>query len=373
MVYKNKKIKRLFRSKSNRVIAGVCGGIGEYSGIDPVVIRLIWLFCEYFCVLYMIFYFYRISKTEFQKKMILLSSMLFLFIPSWFVHIKNGQLYILYPFLLTLIHQLYSTTWRKKDYITGFVISIAFWLRFPFILLFIPFVLNRKTKVISGGLIGLLFVITLSLSLTEISHWKDYFSAMHEWSKWNMFFMDVMNKKFVINEASISHDLPKILEGNSIINSYQFIFTDFSIQHLVKFFLGISLSSKILLSCFFINMCVFFAFLRKRIFQLTTSQIFLMVFFLMILLEEFLPARRLNYYFVEWIFAILLIISQIRKNRNSIASLCLIFLGLILYFNFLDRTILLLLAECCFATSIIVQLRSKAVYITQNNLNYQSF
>lgn len=48
MVYKNKKIKRLFRSKSNRVIAGVCGGIGEYSGIDPVVIRLIWLLLTVF-------------------------------------------------------------------------------------------------------------------------------------------------------------------------------------------------------------------------------------------------------------------------------------------------------------------------------------
>ena len=36
-------IKRLYRSKKNRVIAGVCGGIGEYFNIDPVVIRLIWV------------------------------------------------------------------------------------------------------------------------------------------------------------------------------------------------------------------------------------------------------------------------------------------------------------------------------------------
>ncbi|MDP3996240.1 MAG: PspC domain-containing protein [bacterium] len=35
--------KRLYRSESNRVFAGICGGFGEYSGVDPVLIRLIWL------------------------------------------------------------------------------------------------------------------------------------------------------------------------------------------------------------------------------------------------------------------------------------------------------------------------------------------
>lgn len=40
------KMKRLYRSAKNRIIAGVCGGLGEYFGIDPVIIRLIWiLFC----------------------------------------------------------------------------------------------------------------------------------------------------------------------------------------------------------------------------------------------------------------------------------------------------------------------------------------
>jgi len=33
--------KRLFKSRSNRVIFGVCGGIGEYFNIDPTIIRLL--------------------------------------------------------------------------------------------------------------------------------------------------------------------------------------------------------------------------------------------------------------------------------------------------------------------------------------------
>jgi len=35
--------KKLYLSETNKVIAGVCGGIGEYFGIDPTVIRLIWV------------------------------------------------------------------------------------------------------------------------------------------------------------------------------------------------------------------------------------------------------------------------------------------------------------------------------------------
>jgi len=34
--------KKLYLSDTNKIIGGVCGGIGEYLGIDPTVIRLIW-------------------------------------------------------------------------------------------------------------------------------------------------------------------------------------------------------------------------------------------------------------------------------------------------------------------------------------------
>ena len=32
---------RLYKSRKNKVIAGVCGGIGEYFDVDPVLVRLI--------------------------------------------------------------------------------------------------------------------------------------------------------------------------------------------------------------------------------------------------------------------------------------------------------------------------------------------
>jgi phage shock protein PspC (stress-responsive transcriptional regulator) len=32
--------KRLYRSRSNRVVAGVCGGLAEYFGLDATLVRL---------------------------------------------------------------------------------------------------------------------------------------------------------------------------------------------------------------------------------------------------------------------------------------------------------------------------------------------
>ena len=34
--------KKLYRSKSNRVLLGVCGGVAEYFNIDPTVVRVVW-------------------------------------------------------------------------------------------------------------------------------------------------------------------------------------------------------------------------------------------------------------------------------------------------------------------------------------------
>jgi phage shock protein C len=35
--------KRLYRSKENKILAGILGGLGEYFDIDPTVLRLGWL------------------------------------------------------------------------------------------------------------------------------------------------------------------------------------------------------------------------------------------------------------------------------------------------------------------------------------------
>jgi len=36
-------MKKLYRSPTNKKIAGVCGGIGEYFNVDVTLVRLIWI------------------------------------------------------------------------------------------------------------------------------------------------------------------------------------------------------------------------------------------------------------------------------------------------------------------------------------------
>jgi phage shock protein PspC (stress-responsive transcriptional regulator) len=35
--------RRLYRSRTEKMIAGVCGGVAEYFNTDPTIVRLLWV------------------------------------------------------------------------------------------------------------------------------------------------------------------------------------------------------------------------------------------------------------------------------------------------------------------------------------------
>ncbi len=41
-------VKKLYRSKNNKLISGVCAGIAEYFKIDPTIVRLIYILLTIF-------------------------------------------------------------------------------------------------------------------------------------------------------------------------------------------------------------------------------------------------------------------------------------------------------------------------------------
>lgn len=43
-----RQIKRLYRSSRNYVIGGVCGGLAEYLGVDPTLVRLVYVLVSIF-------------------------------------------------------------------------------------------------------------------------------------------------------------------------------------------------------------------------------------------------------------------------------------------------------------------------------------
>ncbi len=40
--------KRLFKSRTNKIIAGVCGGLAEYFDVDPVIMRILFVLLAFF-------------------------------------------------------------------------------------------------------------------------------------------------------------------------------------------------------------------------------------------------------------------------------------------------------------------------------------
>lgn len=44
----NQNTQKLYRSKTNRIVGGVCGGIAEYFNIDPLLVRIGWVFVTLF-------------------------------------------------------------------------------------------------------------------------------------------------------------------------------------------------------------------------------------------------------------------------------------------------------------------------------------
>ncbi|MCF6466691.1 PspC domain-containing protein [Clostridium sp. Cult2] len=39
--------KKLKRSSTDKILAGVCGGIGEYFNVDPVIVRILWVLISF--------------------------------------------------------------------------------------------------------------------------------------------------------------------------------------------------------------------------------------------------------------------------------------------------------------------------------------
>ena len=41
-------MKKIYKSKSQKMLSGVCGGIAQYFNIDPTIVRMIWALVSVF-------------------------------------------------------------------------------------------------------------------------------------------------------------------------------------------------------------------------------------------------------------------------------------------------------------------------------------
>ena len=41
-------MKKLTKSRTNKVISGVCGGVAQYLNLDPTIVRVVWALITFF-------------------------------------------------------------------------------------------------------------------------------------------------------------------------------------------------------------------------------------------------------------------------------------------------------------------------------------
>ena len=67
-------MKKIYRSKQNKKLAGICGGLGEILEVDPIIIRLASIFLMFFtglfplAIVYMIGWILIPEKSDLQDK-----------------------------------------------------------------------------------------------------------------------------------------------------------------------------------------------------------------------------------------------------------------------------------------------------------------
>jgi hypothetical protein len=313
--------------------------------------QILWAIFQWMMLIFIIVVFSKITDSGIKSKIIWIIGLLLIAGSFfWRLHIEKGQVYMLFAFLIVLAYWISKQDFKYNFLIAGIILGFTLSLRPPVILMGIPFLIYRKWKVITGGIIGVIIGIASSFIIADFSTWQNYFSAMkiHE-----LFHLGII-------QSSISlHPNFNIIEGvkNSVISG-NLPMIDSSFQELFRRYLDVKVQSSILWISLITVILLFSIFLfRKRKQDVSIEMIFLVGLTLVFLSEFFLPAARLSYNNVIWL-PLLSFIIIIPKDLKRLLNFNLIFLFSAFLFNSLYRIFykFILLADFCMLFYIIIMM-----------------
>ncbi len=317
-------------------------------------IRFGWLYFQYFCILFIIFAFLKISRSVVKRYLILITGLLFFMgSPSWHYHVERGQFYILYIFLFSSAFFLTQTSIKAKNYLSGFIIGLSIWLRPPIVMILIPLIINKKWEILKGILLSFFSLLVIVMIFTRFSNWTDYYSTLKEWGK-------VQTKEVAIIQNNVQY--PAIIEGmdNLAKHANNIASENSSIQALAYKLLKVKLSANVLLFLFVGSIALLWILLGKDSYIKPDASIFLIGFLMIMLAEYFIPAPRTSYNYIQWIFPVLLVILKYDIMNNI--SLPFLFIGLLFNldtFNWIRFN--LTIGEVFLFIGIFILIKSKAV------------
>jgi hypothetical protein len=297
-----------------------------FASIFYKIQQYIWMALQELMLFFCIYWFAKSAK-ERWKIVLIIGLMFFIGSYFWRFHVANGQIYILFTFMITLAYIAATSKLKYSDFWAGFILGITTTWRPPMLLMGMPLLLFRKWKMILGGLTGILAGFLSSFFIAGISTWKNYFDAMKIYGDFHIgligFELGVhnhFNNTEGMRNTFFSADVPG---------------SDSSIQGILYKHFEYGLKPSILwLALFIVIVMLAISLWKKRNHRISNEAIFYFGAFLVLLSEFFMPAPRLSYNNVLWLFMFGMLLVGIQDWKKLVNS-SLIFLLIGLAANYL--------------------------------------
>ena len=139
--------------------------------------QYIWFALQEILLLVSIFLMAKMAKERY--KIVLIIGFMFQFGGYfWRFHVANGQIYILFLFMLILALQIAKSSFKNSSFWSGFILGFTASWRPPVLIMGIPLLIYHQWKMLTGGICGVIAGMLSSFIISGIDSWKNYFSAM---------------------------------------------------------------------------------------------------------------------------------------------------------------------------------------------------
>ncbi len=289
-------------------------------------IRIIWTLLQFVIAAGSIYLLSKSSKSDHPAWLspVIITIVAFICSDLWLYNIERGQIYILYVLLFSIMYSLYTRRWKASHFLSGLVGGLFIFFRPIALVAVIGFLIQRNYKWLLGAVTGLIVGAVLFIA-PHPQHWKDYLSAMTEYSS-------SAGENTTKIESSPSNQLPVLIENTDNITTYRH-FTSGGLLTLQNYLsrVGISIGNFSTAIYGLIAAGLAFLFLKEKNTNVSSDQAFLFGFLLYLLAELFMTAPRAGYNVIQWIFPLFIAWKYILRDR-LLLTLC--FTGILFLHHF---------------------------------------
>jgi len=285
------------------------------------LIRIIWTIFQYvscFSIFWLLLFKKNIKNLN-RLYIIFIGGIFFLCSDIWFFNIERGQAYIVFPLFMCLIYQLQTIRTPRSIFMAGVLLAIAVYCRPNFIFFGLPLLLNFNKR-FAWGLFSMALILLIH-AVAKMDLWQDYFHSIS--------FYTGINNETVPSFHQQNIIYPSIIEGSKNLTTYK-SFNVIGLPSVRWLFVRYPPIPGYIYTLLFVIFATVIVFFFKNILQKNNLQSKILIgFILYIISEYFVPSQRGGYNLIQWIFPIILILSNKEVSKNQVILITIAFCLLI--------------------------------------------